>query len=623
MPESTTCDKCLSYTFEGGLQSSCGHKTCPNCIIHQIIKQSESIISTEKNFEDEKLKCSVCVDGEIISDKKELTDFAYQITKKKEDICGEHQKKLRMNCTDCNKLVCGLCIASGHDEHNIENISKIEGKQSDKCKEHSKKLDLVCNTCESNMICSDCKDNSHKDHMVTEAEIHYNKIRVLLKNEKRDKINKFCENVKNSSNEINQQIEETYGRIQKKLMKMIKRLQDYSDDLEKSYNSSRLTNELNIKISEKITETLNYEVDMVDQLEYSKIDLLNTDLIHKKIQIDNSTKNIKTELKNIKNQIKKVTKTKISLNSNLIRFEKKQTIENDDTISALTKLKSGELVSNYGEDRLKIWKRKNDQFECIQTIRSPEIDVYFFTALIDDCFASVGFDRIIKIWKNIDNNFECIQTLEPDDGIIYSLCLLKNGNFASGSQNNKIKIWEKKDGIFECVQTIEAHDGKVFSLCSIDGEGLISGSQDNKIKVWVDNDGKFECVQTIDAHNGTVFSLTQVDVDRIISTSQDKKIKIWKKKEGKLECLQTIEANHNCSKCLLVALRQNSRDIAMFVTSYSENSIKLWVDNDGIVECVQTMKGHEQQITSLISLNNGAFASVSDDQLIKIWDLRI
>ena len=71
--------------------------------------------------------------------------------------------------------------------------------------------------------------------------------------------------------------------------------------------------------------------------------------------------------------------------------------------------------------------------------------------------ASGSADKSIKIWKKKGNQFELIQTITGHLGIASSLMKLNDDEIASGSADNSIKIWKKKGNQFGLIHSITGH----------------------------------------------------------------------------------------------------------------------------------------------------------------------
>ena len=67
----------------------------------------------------------------------------------------------------------------------------------------------------------------------------------------------------------------------------------------------------------------------------------------------------------------------------------------------------------------------------------------------DDEIASGSGDKSIKIWKKKENQFELVQTMTGHQSFVWTLIKLNDDEIASGSDDKSIKIWKKKDNQFE------------------------------------------------------------------------------------------------------------------------------------------------------------------------------
>jgi WD40 repeat protein len=226
---------------------------------------------------------------------------------------------------------------------------------------------------------------------------------------------------------------------------------------------------------------------------------------------------------------------------------------------------------------------------------------------------------------------------------------------ASGSQDKLIRLWDVVTG--ECLQTLEGHSDLVDSLAflpSIQGYGdapeqsvaegttfkqdvsglnqqiLASGSDDQTIKLWNLNSG--ECLGTLWGHGSWVHAVSfSPDGRSLASGGRDRTIKLWDWRTG--ECLQTLEGHIHRVKSVAYApiarvsgvlaspgLSETGELKGIVASGSDDQTVKLWDVKQGI--CLRTFQGHQDWVLSVAFSPCGSIvASGSSDRTIKLWDV--
>ena len=189
-----------------------------------------------------------------------------------------------------------------------------------------------------------------------------------------------------------------------------------------------------------------------------------------------------------------------------------------------------------------------------------------YLAETGDLVAS-GFARI-TIWNLRGENTAPPRVLKGHTNIVECMILVKPRELASGSWDDTIRIWDMDTG--ECTRLLKGHTWGVFSLLTLPDSRLLSGSYDGSIKVWSLLDGT--CLFDMFGHTMAPKSVLYLSsTQELVTGAWDHQIRVWNMRTGR---------------------------------------------------CLKTMQIHADEIRCLIDLPNGQLVSCSEDNTIKIWDLR-
>jgi WD40 repeat protein len=187
---------------------------------------------------------------------------------------------------------------------------------------------------------------------------------------------------------------------------------------------------------------------------------------------------------------------------------------------------------------------------------------------------SVGGDGIINIW-DLDT-LQLISRIKGSDKSGRCIAMHPSENeFAVGFSDFSIKIYDAET--YQLKRTLNLHSNSVFSLSySIDGKYLVTGGRDAMLKVLnIEND--FELLHNIAAHTLHINTIVFNPENTLLATgSMDKTIKIWDAHTFKL--LKVIDKARNQS--------------------------------------------HSTSVNKLLWLDNQNLASVSDDKMSMLWEVK-
>ncbi len=225
---------------------------------------------------------------------------------------------------------------------------------------------------------------------------------------------------------------------------------------------------------------------------------------------------------------------------------------------------SEKIVSASADGTLKLWSLDGT---LLQTFRehSDEVNNVCFHPH-DEIIASASADGIVKLWRFSRTE---LQTFSVQSDLVTSICFSPdNQKFAIASSDGMIKIWSIEG---KQLQAFQSHDLAVNSICfSSDSKKIASASADHTVKLW-----------TI---------------------------------EG--EELMTFEGHDTWVRGVCFGYKNNT-----IISGYADGTIKM-CDFQG-KEILPPMKedGHEIKIVSCSPNGQSFFASVSTNEMVRIWNM--
>jgi WD40 repeat protein len=252
--------------------------------------------------------------------------------------------------------------------------------------------------------------------------------------------------------------------------------------------------------------------------------------------------------------------------------------------------------------------------------------------------ATGSLDNMLKIWS-VETG-DCLKTFSGHVGWIRSVAFNPNTQMiATGSSDHTIKFWNIKTG--ECLQTITGHAGTITCIAfNRAGTMLASSSDDCTLKLWEVNTGK--CFQTLHGHTNPLWAVDfSSDGKTVISGGDDHAVKFWDVLTGK--CIKTLQGHSNAIIAVsypttagehwlahtsnkvqfpgqkLSSLNQKSE--RLLASGSEDQIIRLWNIRDE--SCFKTLEGHKGRIMALAFSPDGkTLFSGSNDRTAKLWDIQ-
>ncbi|MCP2728856.1 NB-ARC domain-containing protein [Limnofasciculus baicalensis] len=243
--------------------------------------------------------------------------------------------------------------------------------------------------------------------------------------------------------------------------------------------------------------------------------------------------------------------------------------------------------------------------------------------------ASGSNDETVRLWDV--NTGQCLKTLRGHTGCVQSVAFSPDGQIlASGSNDQTVRLWDVKTG--QCLKVLTGHTNHLLSVIfTPDGQTLISSGEDQTVRLWQVVMG--ECLRIIETHINWVLSVALSPDGGTLATGSDgKMVKFWDITNG--ACIGTLPDYNSYVWALAYAHWRsdvNHPDREILATGSEDGTVKIWDALTG--ECLQTLQGHRDREASkeqsadrvwlvLFSPNGSTLLSASENQTVKLWDVR-
>ncbi|XP_030055814.1 E3 ubiquitin-protein ligase TRIM39-like [Microcaecilia unicolor] len=135
LQDEASCSICLDY-FTDPVMTDCGHNFCRSCI-------TQSWDGRDRNF-----PCPQCRKRSRQRNLRpnrqlaNMTEIAKKLSQnsvrlKEENLCEEHEQKLKLFCEEDHKIICLICKESrDHRSHTVIPIEEVEQEYKEKLKMH-------------------------------------------------------------------------------------------------------------------------------------------------------------------------------------------------------------------------------------------------------------------------------------------------------------------------------------------------------------------------------------------------------------------------------------------------------------------------------------------------------
>ena len=567
------CNYCQRYFTSLYGFKECGHKICVSCLFQRIfINNIQDFTGVSKI----KVKCK-CGNGDL---DETLNDISSIIMKKTQ-----------------------------LDEKNKDEDTKEETKM---CPKHTNSyLNYYCIEC-FNHVCKKCqaeKSNDHHTHRVLSCL----KLKRTIKNNiDQNLILKFddysfqiiCDNI---SSEIQKEVE-MFNKTIDKVDELIKIICDFRDEYIKKYKVELKNIIQNFKILK--VYYMNYYNDL-------KIAKENKEKCNN-INFLRYVNNISYEFEDMKIDHNETLSLKISEFTNFLEKFKKG---NSKLINAHYFFTEGKR--DYIMEQNYLDKVHQGFISSLVELTNERI------------LTSSRQDFRMKIFKEDEENniYKQVNEIKGKCGCV--LYTKENNKIFTGDADGDISIFEeKKNNDYVKVTTLSYHVKRISTIAKISDDKIASGGNDCQVVIWkVNVDGQYYKTNTIQMDRIITNVIALFD-ERIAFTCDDGIIYIYKQDDN-FEKIQkditdyihdqTLKDKHTGMVNCLCQLNNSyivsgGAERLVGKKKVKDKSIIIWrSDKDNSFIYSQTLEGHKGDVTCLIQLRDGNFASSSVDHTIKIW----
>lgn len=324
-----------------------------------------------------------------------------------------------------------------------------------------------------------------------------------------------------------------------------------------------------------------------------------------------------------------------------------QLIGHEDRVWCVSWSPSGNLLASCSGDKtVRIWIKNKDVWESAAVLTDAHKGTIRSIAWspCGNYLASCGFDATSCIWDRRSGEFECVATLEGHDNEVKSVSWSSSGQYlATCSRDKSVWVWEVGEGCeYECASVLNSHTQDVKRvLWHPNKDILASCSYDDTIKMYKEDYDDWSIFCTLSSHTSTVWSIDFNNAGNMLaSCSDDQSVKVWREYlPGNAEGIVTPGSDPTW-KCVCTLSGYHERaiyDISwchstdFIATACGDNCIRIFkedVDSDPNAPSFSLyaakFNAHDQDVNSVAwnPKNQGLLASCSDDNLIKLWQVK-
>ncbi|XP_030055758.1 E3 ubiquitin-protein ligase TRIM39-like isoform X5 [Microcaecilia unicolor] len=247
--DEASCSMCLDY-FTDPVTTDCGHNFCRSCI-------TQSWEGRDTNFSCP--QCRETTQQRNLRSNRQLANVTEMVKKlsqcsvrpKEEDLCEEHEERLKLFCEEDQKIICLICRESrDHKSHTVIPIKEAVQEYKAKLKMHLKPLrknlkDLLKFKCAERKKTEVLRRETERKRQIVESEFEelhqfLNKEKQILlsrlEEEEKKILQRITENVtqlEEQSSSLMQLISETQEKSQQPATELLKDVKDALSRCEK------------------------------------------------------------------------------------------------------------------------------------------------------------------------------------------------------------------------------------------------------------------------------------------------------------------------------------------------------------------------------------------------------
>ena len=599
---------------------------------------------------------------------------------KKLNKCRKHQLLADIYCEQCSTFFCKKClnihdeIGNGHHSLNKQtnpaSLNSEENIFKFNCMIHEEeKICFFCEKCHE-LICNICFNNIHKEHKVSKINIFVKKALKNILNYRESNFNDAMYKLTEKKNNFEEKFQEDYQMTMLQLDKIIAYFQqikqDYMDKMDDLYRKQNELNDLlllsyNI-INEEIKNLNSYNKTNGIKMDFNELN--NTNNINN--NLNNNLFNIffLNEIANSKNgdinnkecnfmlnsinncflntQINNkldISEKSINEDNNLLNLIKENSLKNENK----TKKEEEKYVHNKEEINMNEEEEEEEIINIIEQNRNEQeiidsknnnsysnnsnndnllpVQMSFMEKLKG--YNLTGNSQKIIFKGSINVNISNINIKDNSNNINNISNLLPNIQsykiiFISNKDNkNNDFSWCSDNSLNKILKSNDIRDNKKLNELIISENEIAKISKDQcNIEIYHENNNK--PYQKLNGHDAKINSIILIKYKTFCTASDDCKIKLWELinniTEEKYYCKQTLK-EHKKEVNEIIFINKK------LISCSNDNTIKIWdYDKDLGMTYVQTLNQHQNNVISLLQLDNKVFVSSDKSFSLNVWE---
>ncbi|KAJ6015627.1 hypothetical protein N7540_010218 [Penicillium herquei] len=234
-----------------------------------------------------------------------------------------------------------------------------------------------------------------------------------------------------------------------------------------------------------------------------------------------------------------------------------------------------------------------------------------FVWFSDGRLATASVDGTIQIWNTISG--QCISTMKGHgDRLAYLIACHDQTKLISASWDKSVKIWDAATPTEN-----DIGEERAETLIGCPNGTLFAYQSRCRVKVW--NSGTGRCISTFDSTNDSILAVSWWSTDSLaIVLTLEGVIKIWNPRTGHCSLkFNAFDVRDRTDWCV-TSMGKCYHGSQYATVSDLKRSVRFW--DLATSESLRCLRVPEIGANTILSYDGAYFASVADDQTIKVWD---